>query len=174
MWDAFSNFHQECHERMEEMQRFGGLRIWILHVLDEHGPVNGVEIMDAIQVHQEELKLMGFGKRSRGHRPPRPSPGSVYPMLKKMVEEGSISKVEDGKYVLTEKGKDIVTKLTGRLKHFKEKELRMISIEAVLNQMDGYVSYLEDIKRSKLDYHKELIGELSQRLKKIEKSLQDE
>ncbi len=171
MWDTFRNFHRECHERMEEMQRFGGLRIWILHVLDEHGPGNGVEIMDAIQEHQESLELMGFRRHPQGHRPPRPSPGSIYPMLKKMVEEDLINKREDSKYELTKKGEKIVSKLAGRLKHFKEKERGIISIEKALNEIDGYLSYLEDIKKSKLNSHKEKIGELSKRLGNIEESL---
>jgi DNA-binding PadR family transcriptional regulator len=174
MWDTFRNFHRECHEKMDEMQRFGGLRIWILHVLDEHGPGNGVDIMDAIQEHQESLELMGFRRHSRGHRPPRPSPGSVYPMLKKMVEEDLISKRKDGKYELTEKGDKVVSKLAGRLKHFKERERGIISIENALKEMDGYMSYLEDIKKSKLDFHKETIKELSERLKKIEENLIEE
>ena len=174
MWDTFRNFHRECHEKMEEMQRFGGLRIWILHVLDEHGPVNGVEIMDAIQEHQESLELMGFRRHPRGHRPPRPSPGSVYPMLKKMVEEDLINKQEDGKYELTEKGEKVVSKLAGRLKHFKEKELGIISIDRALKEMDGYMSYLEDIKKSKLAFHIETIKDLNERLNKIEKTLQEE
>jgi DNA-binding PadR family transcriptional regulator len=173
MWDTFRNFHRECHERIEEMQRLGGLRIWILHVLDEYGPGNGVEIMDAIQEHQESLELMSFHRHTKGHRPPRPSPGSVYPMLKKMIEEDLINKREDGKYELTKKGEDIVSKLTGRLKHFQERERGMVSIETVLNEMDGYMSYLEDIKKSKLDSHKEMIGKLSERLRRIEKTLQE-
>lgn len=173
MWDTFRNFHRECHEKIEEMQRLGGLRIWILHVLDEHGPGNGVEIMDAIQEHQESLELMSFHRHTKGHRPPRPSPGSVYPMLKKMIEEDLINKREDGKYELTKKGEDIVSKLTGRLKHFQERERGMVSIETVLNEMDGYMSYLEDIKKSKLDSHKEMIGKLSERLRRIEKTLQE-
>lgn len=173
MWDTFRNFHRECHERIEEMQRLGGLRIWILHVLDEHGPGNGVEIMDAIQEHQESLELMSFHRHTKGHRPPRPSPGSVYPMLKKMIEEDLINKREDGKYELTKKGEDIVSKLTGRLKHFQERERGMVSIETVLNEMDGYMSYLEDIKKSRLDSHKEMIGKLSERIRRIEKTLEE-
>ncbi|HTX61117.1 MAG TPA: PadR family transcriptional regulator [Methanobacterium sp.] len=174
MWDTFRNFHRDCHERMEEMQRFGGLRIWILHILDEHGPANGVEIMDAIQKHQENLRLMGFDRRSQGHRPHRPSPGSIYPMLKKMVDEGLIIKREDGKYEFTEKGEKIITKLTGRLKHYKEQERGMISIERAIKEMDGYVAYLEDIKKSKLIMHKETIENITGRLKRIGESLQEE
>lgn len=137
MWDTLGHFHRELHEKMEEMRRCGGLRIWILHVLDENGPENGVEIMDAIQEHQMDIELMGFG-RSRGHRPSRPSPGSVYPMLKKMVEEDLINKREDGKYELTEKGAKLVSKLTGRLKHFQEREQGIISVETALKEMDVY------------------------------------
>ncbi|OPY20561.1 MAG: Transcriptional regulator PadR-like family protein [Methanobacterium sp. PtaU1.Bin097] len=174
MWDTFRNFHRECHEKMEEMQKFGGLRIWILHVLDEHGPGNGVEIMDSIQEHQHEIEVMRFGGRSKGFRTHRPSPGSVYPMLKKMVEEDLINKREDGKYELTEKGAKVVSKLTGRLKHFRERERGIIPTETALKEIGIYVSYLEDIKKSKLETHKEMIGELSERLKKIEESLNEE
>lgn len=174
MWDTFKNFHQECHERMEEMQKFGGLRIWILHVLDEHGPSNGVEVMDAIQEHQEDLELMGFGWRSRGHRPPRPSPGSIYPMLKKMVDESLIDKKEDGKYELTERGSIIVSKFAGRIHHQQRRDDGLISIEKALIEMEDYVSYLEDIKKSKLVIHKNIIQELAARLNKIEKTLREE
>ena len=171
MWDTFSNFHRECHERMEEMQRFGGLRIWILHVLDEHGPENGVEIMDAIQEHYKTMELM-LNRRPGGHRSYRPSPGSVYPMLKKMVNENLISKRDDGKYELTEKGEKVVSKLAGRLKHHHI-ENNIISVKTVLKEMNGYVSYLEDIKRSKLIDHEVMIEKLIERLKKIEESLKE-
>ena len=56
MWDSFKNLHEKFHERIEEMQRLGGLRIWIIHVLDE-GPKNGVEIMDSIEEHHNAIKM---------------------------------------------------------------------------------------------------------------------
>ena len=172
MLNPFKNLHKEFHERIEEMQRFGGLRIWILHVLDEQGPANGVEIMDAIERHQEKLELMAW--KRRGHRPQRPSPGSVYPMLKKMVEEGLISKDAEGKYTLTEKGDKVIYKLSGRLRHLKDMDRTGISINNALTEISGYISYLEDIKTSKLANNKETISELSNRLKKIEESIHDE
>ena len=86
MWDKFKDLHQNFHERIEELQKLGGLRIWILHVLDERGPQNGVEIMDAVQVHHDGLHQTYF--RGQKHSK-RPSPGSIYPMLKKMVSEDS-------------------------------------------------------------------------------------
>jgi DNA-binding PadR family transcriptional regulator len=173
--NPFKNLHKEFHEKIEEMQRFGGLRMWILHVLDEHGPANGVEIMDAIQSHQEGMEMMAWNRRGRGHHgPPRPSPGSVYPMLKKMVDEDLIIKQEDGKYELTEKGEKIVDKWAGHMRHHKDMDRSALSIRKALTEMDGYVSYLEDLKKDRLATHKELVGELSGRLKKIEESLPDE
>lgn len=180
MWDTFKKFHLEFHERIEEMQRCGGLRIWILHVIDEHGPINGVEIMDAIQAHQEGLeKKHPFNQMSRrGHKHPRkyprPSPGSVYPMLKKMVDETLISKLEDGKYELTEKGQEIVYKMGGRFGPHGKMDRGEFSIRKALTEIDRYVSYLEDIKEEKLAPHEELIGDLSERIKKLKKSLQEE
>ncbi|NYB51773.1 MAG: PadR family transcriptional regulator [Methanobacteriaceae archaeon] len=177
MWDAFRNLHREFHERIEEMQRFGGLRIWILHVIDEHGPANGVEIMDGIQAHYEAIERAApFDRVScRGpkRRTPRPSPGSVYPMLKKMVEEGLINKLDDGKYELTERGQEIVYKIGGRFGFHKKMDRGELSIRKALTEIEGYISYLEDIKEEKLASHKNLIAELSERLKKMEESLPD-
>ena len=173
MWDAFRNLHSEFHEKMEQMQRLGGLRVLILHVLDENGPGNGVEIMDAIQAHQESCTMHypGHGP-SRKHY--RPSPGSVYPMLKKMVIEELLIKREDGKYELTGKGKKILEKLYGRFKPHEKMDRGEYSITRALTEIEGYVSYLEDIKEEKLAPHGELIGELSQRLEAIKNSIQKE
>ena len=166
MWDTFKNLHKEFHERMEHMQRFGGLRILILHVIDEYGPRNGVEIMDAIEAHQESCKMP-----HRAHRTPRPSPGSVYPMLKKMVDEGLINKLEDGRYQLTGKGHKIIDKLSGRLGHHHKMERGEYSIKKALTEIEGYISYLEDIKEEKLIPEKEWINKLSLRLKTVDDSL---
>ena len=43
--------HDPFHETIKEMQQLGGLRMWIMHVLDENGPTNGAEIMEAVQIH---------------------------------------------------------------------------------------------------------------------------
>ncbi|MGZ7117627.1 MAG: PadR family transcriptional regulator [Methanobacterium sp.] len=172
--NPFKNLHRDFHERIEEMRRFGGLRMWIIHVLDEHGSANGVEIMDAIQAHQEGMEMMSWNRGPRGrHGPPRPSPGSVYPMLKKMVEEDLIIKHEDGKYELTEKAEKIVDKWAGRLRQHKDMDRSALSIRKALTEMDGYVSYLEDLKKDRLTSQKELIGDLSERLKMIEETLHE-
>lgn len=63
------------------------LRFTILAVL-RSGPKNGAEIMDSVE-------KMTFGMW-------RPSPGSLYPMLQKMVDENMIKKEPSGAYSLTQ------------------------------------------------------------------------
>jgi DNA-binding PadR family transcriptional regulator len=173
MWNTWKNLHEKFHERIEEMQKSRGLRIWILHVLDEHGPKNGVEIMDAVQTHHEWIHRVPHGSHRHSKRP---SPGSIYPMLKKMVDEELIVKMDDGRYDLTDKGQEIVYKIFGHLHrgHGKNMDRGSLAIENALMEIDGYVSYLEDIKKEKLITHKEQIEILSERLKKISESLQEE
>ena len=97
----WNNLHEKFHEQIEEMQRSRGLRIQILHILNEHNSKNGVEIMDSIQNQYQSFQM---------HPPPshkyikRPSPGPIYLMLKKMVDEGLIIKQTSGRYELTDRG----------------------------------------------------------------------
>jgi DNA-binding PadR family transcriptional regulator len=185
MWDNWKNKlseFKEIHDRMEELGKLRGLRIWVLHVLDD-GPKNGVEIMDAIQEHHEAVHNMRYTtsehydkhlRKTMRHATRRPSPGSVYPMLKKMVAEGLINKLEDGRYELTEKGQEIAHKIFGRFHGYSQKNMDRgtQAIETALTEIDSYISYLEDIKREKLIPHEETIGELSEKLKKVKDSLQ--
>jgi DNA-binding PadR family transcriptional regulator len=177
MWDRLNDHHHDLHkifhERIEELQKLGGLRIWILHILDEHGPQNGVEIMDSFEAHQEGLHvihIMGINHSKR------PSPGSIYPMLKKMVSENLISKKEDGRYDLTAKGREISDKIFRHFLGFHGRRVNRGSfpIENILTEIDSYVSYLEDIKKKKLVPHEKLIGLLSERLKNIQESLHED
>ena len=202
MWDNWrtrlSSF-KEIHDKLEELGKLGGLRIWIIHVLDQ-GPKNGVEIMDAIQENHERFHQMADMRmkymrdnpdtmhpnkddkhyykhlnRTMKHSPRRPSPGSVYPMLKKMVSEGFIIKCEDGKYELTDKGHETYSKIFGTShKSHKEMDRSAQAVENALTEIDSYISYLNDIKKEKLISHKEWIGELSQKLKEMKDSLEEE
>ncbi len=203
MWDNWRNKlnnFKEIHDRLEELGKLGGLRIWIIHVL-EQGPKNGVEIMDAIQEHHEKFhqmadmrmrnmredpeyyKLMNKDdkhyykhlNRTMKHAPRRPSPGSVYPMLKKMVSEGFIVKLEDGRYDLTDLGHETYANIFGHShKSHEEMDRSTQAVENALNEIDSYISYLNDIKKEKLALHKERIGELSERLKEMKDSLKEE
>lgn len=175
MWD-FKKLHEKFHEKIEEMQRLGGLRIWILHVLDED-PKNGVEIMDSIEEHHEMIhKRHGDDrfKRHMMHNMRRPSPGSVYPMLKKMVEEKLITKMDDGKYELTDKGREISTKVFG---HFRPNEKHFdrcgLAVEDALTEIESYISFLEDIKLEKLAPHAERINIIDMRINKIKNLLKE-
>jgi DNA-binding PadR family transcriptional regulator len=107
--------------------RRGGLRVWILSILQQ-SPRNGAEIMDQI-----ELASQGWW---------RPSPGSVYPLLDELEKEGSVKKRDDGKYELTDKGQKEFEWPWG----MPAKQPR--TIEEMITEMNGYVSYLVDLNRS--------------------------
>jgi DNA-binding PadR family transcriptional regulator len=156
------------------MKQVGELRMWILHVIDENGPSNGVEIMANVQKHYD-LQFQWHNKGTHIHphhegtvQSKRLLPGSIYPMLKKMVFEGLITKQDDGKYDLTDDGQIITTNL---FEHFQSQNKHMdnktISIENSLVAMNWHVSYIEDIDKDKIAPHKESIELLIERLKKI-------
>jgi len=160
------------------MKQVGGLRMWILHVIGEFGPSNGVEIMANVQKHYD-LQFQWHRKGTHIHphhegnvQSKRLLPGSIYPMLKKMVSEGLITKQDDGKYDLTEDGQIIVTNL---FEHFQQQNKHMnqgvLSVENSLDAMNWHVSYMEDIDKEKIAPHKESIESLIERLKKIKESL---
>ena len=170
MWDKLKDLHKDYHERIDEMQNLGGLRIWIIHVLDEKGPKNGVELMDAVQTHYMGLNKPGHRRKRHSKRP---SPGSVYPMLKKMVDENLIDKMEDGRYELTKKGNEKSYKIF-RHSHGNYSNLSRSAIENTLTEIGSNIAYLENIKKEKLLTHEELIENLITRLKLIKESFHDE
>lgn len=134
---------------MHGMHKRRGLRTWVLSML-EAAPKNGAEIMD-------EIESMSQGWW-------RPSPGSVYPLLDGMVEEGLILKREDGRYELTEKGRQATEFPFGG--PFR----RAHSVEEMLNEMSGFVSYIEDLNRSdknKVAPYMEKMRSLAQRLDQL-------
>ena len=130
--------------------------------------------MDAIEEHHLMIQKRHMNddcfNRRMINAMKRPSPGSVYPMLKKMVEEKLITKLEDGKYELTDKGQEIASKFFGR---FRPKENNMdrcgLIVEDALSEIESYVSFLEDIKPGKLTPHIEKIDTISERIEKIQK-----
>jgi len=96
----------------------------------------------------------------------RPSPGSIYPMLQKMKDEGVLSETNK-KYRLTEKGREEVDHPFPWLGGGPQAPR---SVEGVLQELSSYVSYLEDIAesdQSKLDDSVGQIKELGNRLAKL-------
>jgi|YelNatPaOPRAMG01_1025707.scaffolds.fasta_scaffold13178_3 DNA-binding PadR family transcriptional regulator len=132
-------------------KRRGGLRYWILNLLYEKN-LNGAGIMDEM-----EKQTMGWW---------RPSPGSVYPMLESMVEEGLIIKLKDGKYELTSEGKsslEITGMRFGRTPR---------TVEGILGEISGFLSLLEDTVSSENEKNeriREQIEKLSDRMSKLSK-----
>ena len=126
-----------------------GLRPLILAIL-RRSPRNGMEIMDEI-----ENMTQGWW---------RPSPGSVYPMLDEMVKDGLVKKGEDGKYELTAKARNEEDWPFGS--HFAGPR----SVDDMLNEISGYVSYFEDMSKtdkSKLESYSAKIRTLTETLSEL-------
>ena len=128
------------------------LRFTILAVL-RNGSKNGAEIMDAVD-------RMTFGMW-------RPSPGSLYPMLQKMVDENLIKKDESGSYSLTEESGNWFG--MGHFHNpFSANSPR--NFEEAVDEINGLVNFLEDIKSNgsnKFKENKEELDKIAERIKKL-------
>jgi DNA-binding PadR family transcriptional regulator len=138
---------RELMKRLQAVGRYGGyggLRTMVLYTLSE-SPKNGVEIMDAIE-------MMSYGHW-------KPSPGSIYPLLKKAAtEENLIRKRDDGRYELTPVGRaeiDCFGLARGPAS---------TSVDGVLSEIDSYVSYLEDLPAERVAPHREQIARIVGRM----------
>jgi DNA-binding PadR family transcriptional regulator len=112
-------------------------------------PKNGVEIMDGV-----EAITRGWW---------RPSPGSVYPLLEKMNQEGTVRKRQDGRYELTPKA-NVELEVS-----FGSRFGRPQTLEDMVNEMNGFVSYMEDLGSSKRDE----IGPYLDRLRTLSKRISE-
>lgn len=93
LWETVENLHSEFERRVAPRMGRGDVRAGILTLLDE-GPMHGYQIIREIE------------KRSNGAW--KPSPGSVYPTLQLLADEGLILAAEaDGRktYSITEAGR---------------------------------------------------------------------
>jgi len=132
------------------MHRKRGLRMAIVTMLAS-SPKNGVELMDEI-----ERMTQGWW---------RPSPGSVYPVLEQLTNDGMVKKREDGRYELTEKASD---ELEGSFGHAVGRRER--SVDEMFDEVSGMVSYMEELVKSdpaKLKEHREQLQALSDRLSRM-------
>ncbi len=127
--------------------RRGGLRVWVLSLLKQ-SPKNGAEIMDQIE------------NMSQGWW--RPSPGSVYPLLEDLANEGFIKKREDGRYEITEKGtQEPYWPPWGSYTRMPR------TPEEIIAEIEINISYLED----KVKVDKTNIGNFADRLRNIKDRL---
>jgi DNA-binding PadR family transcriptional regulator len=119
-------------------------------------PRSGVEIMNIM-----ESNLQGWW---------RPSPGSIYPMLKRMVDEGVLSRSKEDKYSLTPVGKE---EIDNSWPWQDSHGASPTSIEGAVETISSYTSYLEDLARNKdpkLSQSAKPIRELADRLAKVGES----
>ena len=116
------------------------------------GPMNGVELMDAIE------------KMTQGWW--RPSPGSIYPILEQLTEEGLVKKLGDGKYELTQEAQ------TEMESSFGPGYKKPRTMEGMLAEVSGFTSYVEDLSKSdpkKIEPYMDKIKNVADRLTAIGK-----
>jgi DNA-binding PadR family transcriptional regulator len=89
----------------------GFSRRYILDLLTEQ-PMTGKEIIDKAIVQSQ-------GKW-------RPSPGLIYPMLGRLLDEGLIAELENGRYKITQKGLEMTADLKS-VNNIFEKQLDVMS-----------------------------------------------
>ena len=85
--------------------------------------------------------------------------------MDQMTVEGSLRKGEDGRYELTDKGKD-----EGSFPFGFPFGQRPTSMESMVGEMRDFVSYFEDLARSspaKMDPYRERLKEIADRLSKL-------
>ncbi len=138
-------------------RRRGWLRPWILSML-ENGPKNGADIIN-------EVENVSFGWW-------RPSSGSIYPLLEDMNRDELIKKREDGKYEITDKGRDEIHWFHGPWRHTP----RPANVEEMLNEIEAYLSYFEDLANSnkpKIEAHSNRIKTIKDRISKLADTVQE-
>ena len=142
-------FMRKFH-RLGHFRGYGGLKLLVLYILSE-GPKNGAELMDTIDM------------MSHGHW--KPSPGSIYPLLSKAVEDNLIMKREDRTYELTDAGFEEISM-------FKtEGSEKAGSIEGILTEIDSNLSYLEDLSGEKLAPYVRMLERIGQKINHINETI---
>lgn len=112
------------------MRRKRGLPNMVVYLLSS-SPKNGMELMDGVE------------SITRGWW--RPTPGSIYPLLKEMSGHGIVKKKDDGRYELTAKGKAQAEDFYGPHRR------RPRTMEDMVGQIESFVAYMEDVKGARSD-----------------------
>jgi len=102
---------------------------------------------------------------SHGHW--KPSPGSIYPLLSKAVEENLIEKREDRKYELTRAGHEEIQMFTTGDCPKPE------SVDSILTDIDSNLSYLEDLPGDMLLPHMGMVEKIGEKLKNLQDLLKN-
>ena len=136
----------------------GFSRFYVLNILKEQ-PMTGKQIIESASKESDGMW--------------KPSPGLVYPLLGRLLQEGLIEENEDGKYTITDKGIDVLSDLSS-IQDVIKKQLdvlmrignagRFIAMD-ILDRVTSMVVILSDnfdkmTKEEKRKYKKFLINEL--------------
>lgn len=135
----------------------GGLRYLVLQLLSSR-PRTGMEVIEAVT----DITA-GFW---------RPSPGSIYPTLKKLVAEGLVERYEEGGrtlYRLSEAGRREIREIMGMMPPFFLRAPRDTGLESTLEEVEAYVDYLEDQARLGVGIE----GEVKERLRRLASRLEE-
>lgn len=123
----------------------GALRYYVLWLLT-NVPMNGSDIM-------EEITEQTKGRWS-------PSPGSVYPLLKSLVNEELLIRDHVGQYYLTDRGRE-ENELLG-IGESSDKAQRHLKVDHTIGQIESLTDNLEN-EPIDTDEYRERIEELTKR-----------
>ena len=115
-------------------------------------PKNGVELIDGV-----EAMTRGWW---------RPSPGSVYPLLERMAEEGTIRKRDDGRYELTAKANaELEVSFGPRFRSPRSGEQAVLELQSLISLVEDLVK----VKPEELNLQKDKMRDLARRLDELAK-----
>jgi DNA-binding PadR family transcriptional regulator len=80
-------------------------------------------------------------------------------LLSSLAKDGFIVKMPDGRYQITEKGLEEIKEVLPPRKPR--------TTEDILNEIEGYISYLEEIGKDKISPYKSKIESIKSRLEKL-------
>jgi DNA-binding PadR family transcriptional regulator len=123
-----------------------GLRVMVVSLLAS-SPKNGVELIDGV-----EAMTRGWW---------RPSPGSVYPLLERMADEGTVRKRDDGRYELTAKANaELEVSFGSRFRSPRSGADAVVELQNLIALMEDLVK----LRPEELSLQKDKLRDLSRRL----------
>jgi transcriptional regulator, PadR family len=121
--------------------RLRSIILWLLY----QSPKRGIDIIDDVY-----KMTWGFWK---------PSPGSVYPLLSKMEEDGVIRKIDGERYTITDKGIKEIEEILP-LKHRS-------SIDDAVEELEGLSAFFGEVDKTQLSQYKERIEKALRKIEEV-------
>ena len=135
------------------MRGFGGLRTFVLYLLNEK-PMKGSDVIKEL-----ETRTMSWWK---------PSPGTIYPLLSKMEQEGLCKRLEDNSYEITDEGREELESRSAFTRGFFPFD-RANTVSDMIREIENYIKFFTDAPEQVKGHEKEiekLIQDLQQIIKK--------